>query len=109
MFTPSVDGDYVVEYSGMVQSGTGGITLNVGGTDIFVSAPPTGDLDGGRLSTTRQENFSSTLSLQAGIPVTVTQWTGGGGLILNHTVCVRFDESEDTNTSFDFTFPVSLA
>lgn len=108
MFTPSVDGDYVVEYFGMVQSGTGGVTLNVGGTDLFVSAPPTGDLDEGRLSTTRQENFSRPLSLQAGIPVTVTQWAGGGGLILNHTVCVRFDEPKDENASFDFTFPATL-
>ena len=108
MFTPSVDGDYVVEYSGIVQSGTGGVTISLGGNDIFVSAPPTGDLDGGRLSTTRQENFSGPLSLQAGIPVTVTQWAGGGGLILNHTVCIRFDEPKDANTGFDFTFPATL-
>ena len=82
----------------------------MGSEQIFVAAPATGDLDGGRLSVTRQENFSPPLSLQAGIPVTVTQWAGGGGLVLNHTVCVRLDEPVDpnTNTGFDFTFPVSL-
>jgi len=110
MFTPPVDGDYVVDYSGMLQSGTGGITLNVGSTQIFVAAPSTGGLDGGRLSLTRQENFTPPLNLQAGIPVTVTQWAGGGGLVLNHTVCVRLDEPADpnANTGFDFTFPVPL-
>jgi len=107
IFTPTIAGDYVVDYFGMVESGTGGVTLRVGGNVIFVSAPPTGDLDGGRLSTTRQENFSPTLSLQAGIPVEVTQWSGGGGLIRNHTVCIRVDEPND-NTGFDFTFPVPL-
>ena len=59
-FTPLTSGDYVFEYSGDVQQGGGGMSVGttVGGTELFVSNPASGDADGSRLTLTRQDNFT---------------------------------------------------
>ena len=88
-FTPLASGDYVFEYSGDLQSGTAGISVGttVGGTELFVADPASGDADGSRLTLTRQANFTPPIPLTAGVTVSITQWVGGGGHIINHTVC----------------------
>ena len=87
-FTPTVSRDYVFEYSGEVQQGTGGISVGTTpqATDLFVANPASGDADGSRLTLTRQDNFTPPISLTAGITYHITQWAGGGGIIFNHTV-----------------------
>ena len=89
-YTPAVDGDYTVLYSGAVVSGTGGISVGTatGLSDLFVSEPATGDADGSRLTTTRQDNFTPAITLTGGVTYFITQWAGGGGLVNDHTVCV---------------------
>ena len=56
------------------------------GTDLFVANPASGDADGSRLTLTRQENLTPPIPLTAGVTYHITQWAGGGGIILNHTV-----------------------
>ena len=87
-FTPTVSGDCVFEYSGDVQQGNGGMSVGTTalGTDLFVADPASGDADGSRLTLTRQENFTPPIPLTAGVTYHITQWAGGGGIILNHTV-----------------------
>ena len=96
-FTATVAGDYIFEYSGNVVSGTGGISVGTvaATSDLFVSAPPTGDADGARLTATRQENFSPPITLAEGQEVFIAQWAGGGGLVQDHTVCVVGPEQLD--------------
>lgn len=104
-FTPVESTGYVFRYSGDLQSGTAGISVGttVGGTELFVSNPASGDADGSRLTLTRQTNFTPQIPLTAGVPYSITQWVGGGGHILNHTVCTdeievdRFGPSTDAN------------
>ena len=106
-FTPEVSGGYVFEYSGEVQQGGGGISIDITplGTDLFVASPATGDEDGSRLTLTRQENFTPPIPLTAGVTYHITQWAGGGGIILNHTVSTgetevdRFGVSTDANNA----------
>ena len=87
-FVPTSTVDVIARYSGQVISNTGGISIGttLGGTDIFVSSPPSGDGDGARLTLTRQENFSPSFTLIEGTTYHIGQWAGGGGLIFNHTV-----------------------
>ena len=90
-FVPTETRDYVFEYSGEVQQGTGGISVGttVLGADLFVANPASGDADGSRLTLTRQENFTPPIPLTAGVTYHITQWAGGGGIIFNHTVSVQ--------------------
>ena len=95
-FVPTETRDYVFEYSGEVQQGTGGISIGttVLGTDLFVASPASGDADGSRLTPTRQENFTPPIPLTAGDVVYITQWAGGSSIILNHTVITQGQSSE---------------
>ena len=96
-FTPSESGDYVITYSGDVQSGTGGISVGttVGGTELFVSDPASGDADGSRLTLTRQENFTPPIPLTAGVTYSITQWVGGSSRVLDHTVFAEVEPDSD--------------
>ena len=104
-FTPTETTDYIFEYSGDVQQNTGGMSVGttVGGTDLFVADPVSGDADGSRLTLTRQDNFTPPIPLTAGVTYHITQWAGGSGIIFNHTVCAnavqvdRFGPSTDAN------------
>jgi len=96
-FTPPESGSYVFTYSGDVQSGTGGISVGttVGGTEVFVSDPASGDADGSRLTLTRQENFTPPIPLTAGVTYSITQWVGGGGRVLDHAVFAEVEPDSD--------------
>ena len=95
-FTPTESADYVFPYSGDLQSGTAGISVGTteGGAELFSSNPASGDADGSRLTLTRQENFTPPIPLTAGAPYSITQWVGGGGHILDHTVCAELQGVE---------------
>ena len=79
------------------------VGTTVGGTDLFVADPVSGDADGSRLTLTRQDNFTPPIPLTAGVTYHITQWAGGSGIIFNHTVCAnavqvdRFGPSTDAN------------
>ena len=69
------------------------VGTTVGGTELFVADPASGDADGSRLTLTRQANFTPPIPLTAGVLYSITQWVGGGGHILDHTVCAELQES----------------
>ena len=91
-FTPHANGDYRIDYkSEEIQGGatpSSGMTIRVlGGTDVYVTAPATGDADGSRLSPTRLENFV-VLTLEEGVEYEIVRWSGGGSSALNSITCI---------------------
>jgi len=92
-FTPHATGTYRFDYSS--ESIVGGATpstgMNVGTavdtSDVYSTAPPTGDADGARLSPTRLKNFVE-LELTEGVTYFVEMWAGGGSYGQGNKVCV---------------------
>ena len=91
-FTPHAGGLHRVDYRSDVILGgaapSSGMTIRVlGGADVFVTAPPTGNADGSRLSPTRLENFVE-VNLDEGVEYEFVRWAGGGSWAQGNQVCV---------------------
>ena len=91
-FTPHAGGIYRVDYSsdeifGGATASSGMTIRQVGGVDIYVTAPATGDADGARLSTSRLSNFVE-VTLEEGVEYEVLRWAGGGSYAVGNIACI---------------------